>query len=339
MDRTAVKRWCFTINNPTDSDKFWEPAAGEDQFEYLILQEERGEQGTLHWQGFIIMKKPQRLSWMKNNINNRAHWERARGTNEQAREYCRKEETYTGGLRVEIGQLPQRAPVKKRDERLQEAAEELDLIKQGYKRPEEIPSMTLLQCGFIPAMKELQADVLGPYRPNIKILTMVGPPGTGKSYAIQKWFPEHGRCIYGNNGVWFQNATKPVMVFEEFCGQIRLQQMLQLLDPYPLALEVKGGMRPAMFETVIITSNTPPNGWYTAESEKKMDSVRALYDRLGYNDGNYVPIRKCGTYIQAPVFIPQMYESLKSYILACRETFERAMANISAEPVTDTDSE
>ena len=24
MDRTARKRYCFTINNPTDDDKFWE---------------------------------------------------------------------------------------------------------------------------------------------------------------------------------------------------------------------------------------------------------------------------------------------------------------------------
>ena len=36
------------------------------------------------------------------------------------------------------------------------------------------------------------------------------------------------------------------MVFEEFAGQIPLQKMLKLLDPYPMALEVKGGMRPAM---------------------------------------------------------------------------------------------
>ena len=45
---------------------------------------------------------------------------------------------------------------------------------------------------------------------------------------------------YGNNGVWFQNPLSDVMVFEEFCGQIMLQRMLQFLDPYPLALEVKG---------------------------------------------------------------------------------------------------
>ena len=94
------------------------------------------------------------------------------------------------------------------------------------------------------------------------------------------------------------------MVFEEFCGQIQLQRMLQYLDPYPLALEVKGGMRPAMYTLVIITSNTPPNGWYTADvggqPGKRTDALLALWDRIGFATGGYIPARQCGHYLQAP---------------------------------------
>ena len=64
------------------------------------------------------------------------------------------------------------------------------------------------------------------------------------------------------------------MVFEEFAGQIQLQKMLKFLDPYPMALEVKGGMRPAMYETVIITSNTRPDGWYRDEQEGGQEDGR-----------------------------------------------------------------
>ena len=79
----------------------------------------------------------------------------------------------------------------------------------------------------------------------------------------------------GNGGTWFANPTATVMVFEEFAGQIPLQKMLKLLDPYPMALEVKGGMRPAMYTLVIITSNTRPDGWYKEEEQggKRTDAL------------------------------------------------------------------
>lgn len=340
MPGGGAKRWCFTINNPTDADKFWCVDGDEGHpndvlanIQYFILQEERGhEEATLHWQGFLLLRERQTLSWLKRRINARAHWEVARATNEQARDYCRKADTYTGGLRKEYGELPERAPVKKRDERLQEAAEELDLVKEGYKRPRDIPSMTLMQCGFLPAYKELTADVLGPYRPELKIITMVGPPASGKSFCIQKNFPNHGRCICGNNGVWFQNPLADVMVFEEFCGQIMLQRMLQYLDPYPIALEVKGSMRPAMYTLVIITSNTPPNLWYKGEefgaAGKRTHSLLALWDRIGYACGGYVPARGAGHYLEAPDGMP---------LDELRKWFDRQVQTIvlGHEPISD----
>lgn len=305
--------------------------------EYIILQEERGhEEGTLHWQGFMILKDKKRLSWMKRHIHPTAHFEVTKGTNEQARDYCKKEDTYTGGLRLEEGKFPEREKAGKASERLERAAAELDDIKEGYKRPRDVPSMTLLQCGFIPAYKELTADILGPYRPELKIITMVGPPATGKSYCIQRYFPGHGRCICGNNGVWFQNPLADVMVFEEFCGQIQLQRMLQYLDPYPLALEVKGGMRPAMYSIVIITSNTPPSGWYKGDEAgqpgKRTDALLALWDRIGYTNGGYVPARQCGHYLEAPVGYS---------IQQTRNWFERELQRACdlVEPISDGDDE
>ena len=346
----GAKRWCFTINNPTEEDKFWLTNPGQPDehtndvlvhLDYIILQEERGENGTLHWQGFLILRERHELNWMKRHLNKRAHWEIARGTNEEARNYCRKEETYTGGLRYEYGKLPERAAPKKAAERRQEAAEQLDILKDAYKRPREIPSMTLMECGFIPAMKELTADILGPYRPELKIITMVGPPATGKSYAIQHFFPEHGLCMPGNNGVWFQRPTEEVMVFEEFKGQIPLQRMLKLLDPYPYALEVKGGMRPAMYKLVIITSNTTPRFWYAEGKEdggKQLDAIHALWDRIGYSDGSYIPTRTCGHYLEAPAMIDCFGVAAQEYIKQCREFFWNSLAHIiGEEPIEDED--
>lgn len=337
MSNSIAKRWCFTINNPIDTDSFWENPDALDVCEYIVLQEEKGENGTLHYQGFLILKKREKITWLKAHFSERAHWEVARGTNQQARDYCLKDDTFTGGLRFEYGKLPERTPVKKAQERLEDAVEMLEIIQhEGYKRPAEIPAATLMQHGFIQAMKECTADCLGPYRPDLKIVTMVGPPGTGKSYAIQQFFPEHGRCIVGNSGVWFQNPCAKVMIFEEFSGEIPLTRMLQLLDVYPLALEVKGGMRPAMYDTVIITSNVTPDRWYRAEAEdeKRRTQVRALYDRLGYSDGSYVPVRKCGHYIQAADMSTWLGQPVDKYISYARRMFWDALAHVfDFEPI------
>lgn len=306
MPSNPALRWCFTINNPTDSDKFWEQ--NQNEIKYLILQEERGANGTDHWQGFLILKKKKRFEWLRRHFNGRAHWEIAKGTTQQCIEYCEKEETRVeGGYSVEIGERPSIEPAPKASIRLAEAAEELDSLKEHFKRPREIKSMTLLQCGFIAAYNAMTADILGPYRENLRIVTMVGPPGCGKSYSINKLFPNHGRCIIGNGGTWFLNPTERVMVFEEFTGQIQLQRMLQFLDPYPMALEVKGGMRPAMYEVVIITSNTRPDGWYPVSEtdfDKKRDAIHAMWDRIGFSNGSYVPVRNCGVYLEAPTMMP-----------------------------------
>ena len=90
---TQCKRWCFTINNPTDDDMFWEDAEHQEQFSFLAVQYEVGEQGTPHYQGFVILKRKNRLTWLKKNFNGRAHWEKTRGSDLEAAQYCMKDET------------------------------------------------------------------------------------------------------------------------------------------------------------------------------------------------------------------------------------------------------
>ena len=100
------KRWCFTINNPTPEDK-QDVNRLATICDYLVAQTERGEEGTLHIQGFFILKTKKRMSWLKNNFNSRAHLEISRGTNQQAADYCKKEETRAqGGWRSLVGCSP-----------------------------------------------------------------------------------------------------------------------------------------------------------------------------------------------------------------------------------------
>ena len=87
----SSKNWCFTLNNPTaeDDPRTWEGTA------YVTWQLEEGEDETPHYQGYLVMDKKVRLSSMK-KINERAHWEKRLGTQQQAIDYCNKEDSRHG---------------------------------------------------------------------------------------------------------------------------------------------------------------------------------------------------------------------------------------------------
>lgn len=313
----ACKHWIGTVpkfdqfNN--EIPKFWENPVTLDHISYIKLQEEQGHGQTayIHYQVYLVLKEKKRLTWLKKHIHPTAHWEKKRGTVAEAIDYVSKEDTRVqGGVIFEYGEKPKEqteaateeanaARLRDKDDIQLQAQDILDKLNKGEFIPwREIPVDIQMKQGFLMAYNKATRDMVGPERPDLKIITIIGPPGCGKSYAIAKLFPTAGRWIKGNNGHWFCNTKSDVMVFEEFSGQIELQSMLKYLDPYPLALEVKGGTEPAMYKLVIITSNSPIQDWYTSAEEfrdkpgdptgsttakrRRIDALGALWDRLGY---------------------------------------------------------
>lgn len=85
--------WTFTLNNFNNND--FETLKKEICLHCLDyrVQEEVGESGTHHLQGYIHAKK--RIRPMEAFSNKNIHWEKARSP-KHAREYCCKEDTATG---------------------------------------------------------------------------------------------------------------------------------------------------------------------------------------------------------------------------------------------------
>lgn len=313
----ACKHWIGTIpkfdKDGVETPRFWENPNTLEHIAYLLGQEEKGngETGYVHYQVYLVLKEKKRLTWLKKHIHQTAHWEKKRGTVAEAVDYVTKEDTRVPeGVHFEIGERPREQTeqatekaavnrIREKDDVQIEAQTILDRLNKGeFIAWREIPVDIQMKTGFLMAYNKATRDMVGPEREDLKIITIIGPPGCGKSYAISKLFPGAGRWIKGNNGHWFCNCKSEVMVFEEFSGQIELQSMLKYLDPYPLALEVKGGTEPAMYRLVIITSNTPIDSWYTVADEfrdrqgdptaittakrRRIDALGALWDRLGY---------------------------------------------------------
>lgn len=307
----ASRHWIGTVPVDSDNAKFWENPNTLEHLAYIKLQEEQGHGTTnyRHYQVYICLKEKKRCNWLKKHIHATAHWEKKRGTVAEAIDYVSKEDTRVpDGITFEHGERPREQTesateaacankLREKDDIQLQAQDILQRINDGEFIPwKDIPADVQMKTGFLQAYKMATKDMVGPERPDLKIITLIGPPGCGKSYAISKLFPTAGRWLKGNSGQWFCNAKSEVMVFEEFSGQIELQSMLKFLDPYPLALEVKGGTEPANYRLVIITSNTPISDWYTTADEfrttdplaittakrRRDDALAALWDRLGY---------------------------------------------------------
>jgi len=89
-----TRNWMFTLNNPdTEKELEW-PLNVKGAWWQL----EKGEQGTLHYQGYLELRNPCKLAGVKEiQCLQGAHFEPRRGSKRQAIKYCSKEETRVAG--------------------------------------------------------------------------------------------------------------------------------------------------------------------------------------------------------------------------------------------------
>lgn len=298
VSQTKSRGWCFTINNPTKVVLF--PDGLPECVKYLVYQEECGELGTVHLQGYVLLSRPQRLSYVRKitsrdaegevfTVFERAHLTASRGTAEQNKAYCTKDAGRRDGP-WELGTLP------KQGSRTDLAEAAASLLKDGDIRSIDPAVFLKYASGCL----KLAALAPPPMREDLKVFTLVGGTGLGKSFICHKMFPDLFVVNMGNCGLWWDGYTcQRAIMFEEFKGQVQLQKMLQILDPYPLRLEIKGGLFPARFTHVLITSNYPPDQWYRNEDGSRDNEMQALARRLDSANPASIPPRPSGPrYIQ-----------------------------------------
>lgn len=81
------RNYCFTLNNPSAQLDF----AADPRVTYWCYQEEIGDSGTHHFQGYIELMHPLSIRAIKRiDGMSRAHLEVRRGTAAQAKAYCQK---------------------------------------------------------------------------------------------------------------------------------------------------------------------------------------------------------------------------------------------------------
>ena len=266
------KYWLVTINNPSANDL---PAAWP-EVEYAVWQREKGAQGTEHLQVYCVFTGTKQLTWVNRQCV-KAHWEPRKGTHSQAKEYCTKADTRIAGP-WECGQEPAAKEPGKRNDliSLKRKLDQGATLKEVAEDDELFP-VVARHYKFV----QLYRTLTGKQR-DWPVFTQVlwGPPGVGKSRKARDLAGPEAFWLNRGAGqtVWWDGYVgQEVVVIDEFYGWIPLDQMLRLLDRYPMNLETKGSSTPCHVKKVIITSNVPPMEWYKSMPPSRL---QALWRRL-----------------------------------------------------------
>lgn len=246
-----------------------------DKVSYAVAQLERGEQGTLHWQGYVEFKIRTKLGTCKNYIPG-AHWEKRRGTREQAREYCLKEDSREPDTEQFVHGVWDGGS-NGRGKMDTKYAAMYDMVKAGATDLEIANAYPALYARSLKAIDRLRAISTPPRSEKTKVIVMVGPTGTGKTHTAMAssssvYIKEHGEWWDGYRG-------QEVVIIDEFYGWMPLSFMLRLMDKYPMQVPVKGGFAQFTSKTIFITSNKPVSQWYTSEKIHKAQHD-AFYRRI-----------------------------------------------------------
>lgn len=255
----------FTLNNYNDDE--YNNLLNNNKFKYIIIGKEISDSGTHHLQGYFELKKQTWHETIK-KINPRMHFERRKGTQKQAIDYCKKSGNFIeNGISRIQGQRNDLNKLK------------LDLI-DGRTIADIIvnESLNYQQLRFL-----LMAE---PYLFKPKLIKRsciwcYGETGTGKSHFAKTYTDLSDIYFKDVESKWWDGYTnQSVVVFDELRADcFPLNYMLRLLDDLPLRVEYKGGSISLRAEMVIITSPYNPYEMYGAFNEK-MDQLMRRIDKL-----------------------------------------------------------
>lgn len=255
---------------------------------YLVAQFEKcPDTQRIHLQGYAEFSKPIRFSGLRCGCLDGSHFERRRGTRDEARNYCTKEQTRIYGP-VEYGEWSgggqgNRTDLEAIKHAIDEGATELEVAELDFGT--YIRYARNLNRYRTLRMPERQSKT--------RVIIYWGASGTGKTRLA---YTRHQKdMVYDlprpNGGsVWFDGydpKSHTCVLMDDFYGWVPLHLLLKLGDRYPMRVPIKGGMVNFCPEELIITSNKPYKDWYRWEDfgqvllqafERRIDECREFLE-------------------------------------------------------------
>lgn len=288
------KYWCFTWNNPNiDYVQARDLLKDQQDCVYGCFQLERVS--TLHFQGYLEFSKLKRLSQLK-RINPAIHWERRKGSQQQAIDYCTSE-TYKGEDKGRVaGPWTFGTPSESHQGRRNDILAAVETFKSGGIRglAEENPAeFVRYHRGFFAL-----ASLTPPTKPVPEVILHFGPTGVGKTERVFDSEPDLWPSPV-TDGLWFDGYVgQKSALFDDFAGKFNklgLAQLLRVLDRYNVQLPTKGGFTWFVPERIYITSNFHPLDWYDLTGrQQQYPALERRFTRVRWwrSRGDMVELRR-----------------------------------------------
>lgn len=262
------KKWLLTINNPQESgwghEKIKMSLATMKPVVYYCMSDEIAPStDTHHTHVYIHCKTPVRFSTVKNKFPT-AHIDLARGTAEQNRNYVfkmgekyegtEKEDSRIDGTQEEWGEFPDEHQGKK-----PEMSFLLELIQSGmsdYEIITQFPDYLFDTDKLARVRLILKQEEFKTVWRNLEVTYIYGKTGTGKSrFVMEKYGYENVFRVTDYVHPFDTYNGEEVLMLEEFNSSIRMQDLLNYLDGYPLKLPARYSDKIACFTKVYFTTN------------------------------------------------------------------------------------
>lgn len=287
-----ARKFLLTANNPTEKgythEEIKKKISSLKGLIYACMSDEVGaEEHTPHTHLYVFYKNAKDIKTIK-RLFPEAHIDVAKGTHSQNRDYVFKlgkwKDTEKGTTSIpesqeEMGELPPDRQCCK-----PELGVLYELIKDGRsnfeileEHPEYLKDITDIEKA---RMILKQEEFKNAWR-ELEITYIFGASGTGKSrYVMETYQYENVFRVTDYVHPFDNYFAENVMMFEEFNSSLRIQDMLNYMDGYPIKLPARYSDKIGCFEKVFFTTNIPLAEQYPNVQRESPEIWKAFLRRI-----------------------------------------------------------
>lgn len=240
--------------------------------------------GLYHIHDVVTFEQSKRAKAVAKMFGN-CHVEEMRGTKEQAQAYINKQGEFEekgekvlatfGNIENIQNNSGSRTDLKEFDKiALQD---DFDINKYVIENYISETQAQYLERRYIRLLKNKQQK----WRP-VHVIYVEGKTGSGKTRVAYEKFPNLFKAsVDTRTNFPFDNyrGEKVLLLDELRPGVFTPAELFQILDGYPLTLNIKYGNIPALWTTVIIATAMPLDEWFNDKIAKGQDNLRQQFQR------------------------------------------------------------